>query len=326
MSRGNPNWTRKYGEPTKVVRLPASLADEILEQLKADTPTGEVLQQLASDHKAKLTIVQAIAQIMRIAEKPLTVAEIYEQIIENNLYEFKADDPVQVVRSQLRRHCEGLDFPSALPNKYFVIVKDGKYWLKDSLLQEPRKADKKSSELEKLKASEEELLKKLEEIYSKYLINFRDRVIQQILRLDNYEFELFSKKLLEAFKFQNIEITEKYEDGGVKGHGDLKFGVDFLKFAFRFKRIKIEPSDVNEFRGSIDGEFRQGMFFTLSEFTDKAKETARKPGAIPITLIDGSLIVERMIDERLGIEKIKSFSTYISILDDIASTIAAGNR
>ncbi len=54
------------------------------------------------------TIVQAIAKVMQMQNTPLSVSDIYNLIVDNDLYAFKADDPVHIVRSQIRRHCEGL--------------------------------------------------------------------------------------------------------------------------------------------------------------------------------------------------------------------------
>lgn len=335
VSKGNPNWTRKYGEPTKVVRLPISLADEILEKLKAEVPVDEILQQVVpaeteSSSETKITIVQAIAQVMRMAGKPLEVSDIYKEIINKNLYKFKADDPIHIVRGQIRRHCEGLDFPSASSTKHFVITKDGKYWLKDVPWEYTNKVESENLEnleIENIKAHEEDLIKEIKTNYEKYLEKFKARVLRQIAMFSPNEFEAFSRKILEVFGFQNIITTDKYEDGGIKGYGDFELsGIDFLQYAFQVKRSNnetIKPSDINEFRGSIDGEFRQGMFFATSEFTDKAKEIAGKRGAIPIALVDGSRMVDRMIAQRLGIakiERIKGVSTYSILLEDITYT------
>jgi restriction system protein len=60
-----------------------------------------------------VTIIEAIKDVMRRHGRPMTYADAYEAIVENHLYEFHADDPASIVRSQIRRHCEGLDFPSA---------------------------------------------------------------------------------------------------------------------------------------------------------------------------------------------------------------------
>lgn len=47
----------------------------------------------------KMTIIQAILEVMRSEARPMTVREIYECIVRLDLYNFRAVDPVHVVRS-----------------------------------------------------------------------------------------------------------------------------------------------------------------------------------------------------------------------------------
>ncbi len=83
----------------------------------------------------KLTIVGAIKEVLSRSGIPLTPKEVYEKIIDFGLYNFGAKEPKNVVLGEIRKHCVGLDFPSASPVKYFKIAyKDGKiikYFLKD---------------------------------------------------------------------------------------------------------------------------------------------------------------------------------------------------
>lgn len=61
--KGNLNWKLKYGEPTKVVRLPETLAEQITLLLKKKVPASKVLQQLKSLpllHSSQLPEVAAI--------------------------------------------------------------------------------------------------------------------------------------------------------------------------------------------------------------------------------------------------------------------------
>ncbi|RCJ42281.1 hypothetical protein A6770_08745 [Nostoc minutum NIES-26] len=82
---------------------------------------------------AKMTIVQAIKQVMEAYSRAMTVQEVYDSIVSQNLYNFKANPPIHVVRSQIRRHCLDLDFPSASDIKHFQIHGKDKY----SYLEEP---------------------------------------------------------------------------------------------------------------------------------------------------------------------------------------------
>jgi restriction system protein len=76
-----------------------------------------------------MTIVEAIQTVLADARDPLSIDQIYSTIIERNFYVFKAIDPKSVVRSQVRRHCLELDFPSASPVKYFKLVGEDRYAL-----------------------------------------------------------------------------------------------------------------------------------------------------------------------------------------------------
>ena len=84
---------------------------------------------------AKATIHQAIADVLREAGKPLSSAEIFETISSKSLYEFKAKDPANIVRGQLRRHCVGTKAGARI--KYFEQTAEGTF----KLLAEPVKAD-----------------------------------------------------------------------------------------------------------------------------------------------------------------------------------------
>jgi restriction system protein len=59
----------------------------------------------------------------------MTVSEIYQAIVNDQLYTFNARNPVGVVGTQLRRHAEGANFPAAARTKLFGRTEDGKYYL-----------------------------------------------------------------------------------------------------------------------------------------------------------------------------------------------------
>jgi len=76
------------------------------------------------------TIAQAISQVLRENKDPMSPRGISDAIVfAAKLYTFKAQDPLSIVKAQLRRHCEGLNFPSARDVKYFAMASDGRYRL-----------------------------------------------------------------------------------------------------------------------------------------------------------------------------------------------------
>ena len=50
------------------------------------------------------TIIEAVSNVLSARKSPLTAEEIYRDIIERKLYDFKAKDPISVMRSAIRKH------------------------------------------------------------------------------------------------------------------------------------------------------------------------------------------------------------------------------
>jgi restriction system protein len=76
-----------------------------------------------------MTVVEAIKKVMQGSGKPMTANEVHAEIAREGLYEFRAADPVSIVRAQLRRHCEGLGLTKASERKYFRSAGEGRYEL-----------------------------------------------------------------------------------------------------------------------------------------------------------------------------------------------------
>ena len=70
-----------------------------------------------------MTVVEAIEMVLSQSQEGMTIQEIYQQICAQDLYQFKAKNPSNIVRSALRRHCLGLDFPTSSSTKHFQIVR-----------------------------------------------------------------------------------------------------------------------------------------------------------------------------------------------------------
>ena len=75
----------------------------------------------------RITIIRAIRQVMAKRSAAMTVEEVYATIVREGLYQFKASEPIHVVRSQIRRHSLGIDFPTASETKHFEFKGRGKY-------------------------------------------------------------------------------------------------------------------------------------------------------------------------------------------------------
>lgn len=145
----------------------------------------------------------------------------------------------------------------------------------------------------------------LEELADEYFLAFKEKILQKLQDLVPSQFERFSGALLSAFGFNEIKITGKSHDGGLDGHGKLKVGLASMNVAFQCKRWqgRVGRPEIDEFRGAIQGEFEQGIFFTTSGFTSEAQETSIRKGAAPIVLLDGDAIVRLMVEKGLGVQR-----------------------
>jgi hypothetical protein len=75
----------------------------------------------------RMTIVEAVKTVMRQAGRPLTYMEVYELITQQGLYNFRAAYPAHIVRTEIRRHAEGVELQTASGTKHFRMVDGLRY-------------------------------------------------------------------------------------------------------------------------------------------------------------------------------------------------------
>lgn len=261
--------------------------------------------------KNKYTIIEAAKKILSLTDNSMSVNEIYTQIVEKSLYIFHAQDPISVLRGELRSHSVGIDFPTASSKKYFLYDESNRRF---RLLGEEKSQTKKSGK-------EQVSLRTVRELHQEYVDLFQQKILRQLKNLNPYEFETFCRNLLEVYGFIDLSVTQKSRDGGIDGFGKLKIGLAYMNVAFQCKRWNtgsVSRKEIDAFRGAIQGEYEQGIFFTTSTFTKEAMTYSIKQGAVPIILIDGKMIVDFMIEKQFGIEH-DNLPIYINALDQVLS-------
>jgi len=155
-------------------------------------------------------------------------------------------------------------------------------------------------------------LPNFDELYEEYQTSFRSQLLGRLNDLSPREFELFARRLLQAYGFDDVEVTTLSADGGIDGHGKLRLGLATMNVAFQCKRWQgnVGRSEVDRFRGAIQGEFQQGVFFVTSDFAKGARDASLRPGAVPIILLNGENIVDLMMEKGLGIERVPLYVYY----------------
>jgi restriction system protein len=145
----------------------------------------------------------------------------------------------------------------------------------------------------------------LEELAEDYAAAFERKVLQELIDREPNEFEAFASKLLTAYGFRKMKVTNQHTapDGGIDGHGEISIGLATMRAAFQCKKWRgsVGRPEIDKFRGAIQGQFEHGYFFTTSTFSGEARQASIRDGAVPIFLFDGHEIVKLMIDKGLGI-------------------------
>lgn len=175
-----------------------------------------------------MTIIDAIKEVMRSKGEPMTAKQAYDAIVACKLYDFHAQNPADVVLMQIRRHSEGIDFPTAAPTKHFKLVGENKFFPLDQpsrLPKKPRRAKPStlatSGRARTLAAS----LREIQNLHEQYVAQLKERVVSDLRRLSPAAFETFSNELLEVYGFEDTHVTQVSGDGASTGSGLV-----FLRF------------------------------------------------------------------------------------------------
>jgi predicted Mrr-cat superfamily restriction endonuclease len=142
-------------------------------------------------------------------------------------------------------------------------------------------------------------------------------ILEVILSLSADEFEEFLTSILQCIGFEAKKIGAPGDDGvDVEGELDV-YGLARVDLKVQAKRYRlgarISPKEIKKFRGSIP-EKSQGAFITTADYQKAAYEEAMKEGFKKIGLINGSQLVDILIDnyddlpqelkDKLGFRKI----------------------
>jgi len=135
-------------------------------------------------------------------------------------------------------------------------------------------------------------------------ISWQEEALDVIKKIPASAFERLCQRLLRELGFKNVEVTGKPNDGGIDGKGILRLG-GILSFhvVFQAKRYKdtVGSEVIRNFRGSLSAKIDKGLIISTGRFTIDAKKEAQRDGAIPIDLIDGEELVEKLKELKLGI-------------------------
>ena len=253
-----------------------------------------------------MTIVEAVKEVLSTSSSGLTSREVYQQIIARNLYSFPAKKPDAVVNGTIRRHCLGLDFPTASAIKHFRIVtykgKKPCFGLIDAkpatiatnLPKEPDQSDMLPEEKIQLahKAHVSSIEAELTGLIMNNHLSFFEKLIVDLLIKMGYGCD----------QSAGIVVGGSH-DGGIDGIiNEDKLGLDLIYLqAKRYNPGKnIGREDIQKFVGAMQS-VHKGVFITTSSFTDEARRYAERQQQKNLKLIDGKMLTSLMIKYEVGI-------------------------
>lgn len=263
------------------------------------------------------TIVEAIKAVILENPNGLTSEEIYNRIIAKELYSFKAKNPQAIVNGMVRRHCFGLDFPTASPHKYFKINNNDRGKARYSLYDETVDIGVlEPSASVKQEKTPEEIIK---DVYLDHIASMREQLMNAILNSSPAFFEELVVQLLVkmgyGYDMSSGKVTRYCKDGGIDGIiEEDRLGLD--KIYIQAKRYsidnKVDLAAVDQFSSAMGKRnVKKGVFITTSSFVRTAIEEYAKPvDGKTIRLIDGEELMNYLIKYEIGVKSVKTYSTY----------------
>ena len=272
-----------------------------------------------------MTVLEAIKSLLQENPKGLTCHELTDLILARNMYVFNTQTPNNIVNHELRKHCEGLNFPSAHPVKYFKIAqssgKNNKAVYMLTSINATNTTDSKTSEKnEPVDTTSADLLpiEKIAKLHKQHLKETQKQLIEAILNNPPAFFEELVVNLLLKLGYGYNQasgmVVGKSHDGGIDGiiNEDV-LGLD--KIYVQAKRYasgqNIGRPELQAFAGAMmAGGVKKGVFITTSTFTKAAQEFSIQQTEKNISLIDGDTLTALMIQNEVGVRSVQSYAVY----------------
>lgn len=272
-----------------------------------------------------MTVLEAIKQLLQETPSGLTCRELTDQILARKMYSFNTPTPNNIVNHELRKHCEGLDFPSAHPVKYFAIAQpSGKsskaiYRLITNNSSTPT-SDNKAECTEQVDTASADLLpvEKIAKLHKQHLRETQKQLIEAILNNPPAFFEELVVRLLLKLGYGYSQdsgmVVGKSHDGGIDGIiNEDALGLD--KIYVQAKRYASSQSigrpELQAFAGAMmAGGVKKGVFITTSTFTKSARDFSIQQTEKNISLIDGDTLTALMIQNEVGVRSVQSYAVY----------------
>ena len=133
---------------------------------------------------------------------------------------------------------------------------------------------------------------------------WRASLLDVLTQMHPSAFERLCQRILRESGFTQVEVTQASRDGGIDGWGILQVN-DFLSFRVEFQCKRYEgsvgPNVVQQLRGAMQGSVDRGLIITTGRFTKGARYEATRGDKVPIELVDGDGLIDRLKELGLGV-------------------------
>ncbi len=141
--------------------------------------------------------------------------------------------------------------------------------------------------------------------FERHNANVRKKLLARLRTVDPDDFEALIAQLLVALGFEDVEVTNRSNDGGIDVRGTLVVGgVVRTEMAVQAKRWRkssnVRRPTVQQVRGSL-GAHEQGLIITTSGFSKGAVQDARDGTKKPIGLMDGEQLTKLLVEHQIGV-------------------------
>ena len=131
----------------------------------------------------------------------------------------------------------------------------------------------------------------------------RAALLERLVAMDEYDFENFVARVLDALGFRNTEVVGRPGDGGVDVRAVVANELVSATVAVQVKRQQsnVGPKEISYLRDRWGRRADKLLFITTSDFTVGAREVATEHDTKPVQLVSGNELADTMIEHRIGV-------------------------
>ncbi len=144
----------------------------------------------------------------------------------------------------------------------------------------------------------------LETLQEREVDGISKELLDRLTGIDEYAFENFVARILEALGFRDTRVVGRPGDGGVDVMCELRTDVVGATVAVQVKRQQsnIGPKEVSYLRDRWARKADKLLFIATGGYTAGAREVAEERDVKTVTLVDGRELAELMIRNKIGVQ------------------------